>query len=75
MKKKSKREFEKNFKNEVFEQCHSAEKCKRGTLLVILTSIALQNIETNEGRQKKSHSAEKNPSEKNQRLLSMFSVF
>ena len=31
-----------------FEQCHSAEKCKRGTLCDFLTSIVLQNIETNE---------------------------
>ena len=33
----------------IFEQCHSAEKCKRGTLWDFLTSIVLQNIETNEG--------------------------
>ena len=58
---------EKNFKNEIFEQCHSAEKCKRGTLWDFLTSIVLQNIETNEGVTlwcnpksfKKSHRAEK----------------
>ena len=37
------------FFNEIFEQCHSAEKCKRGTLCDFLTSIVLQNIETNEG--------------------------
>ena len=37
------------FFNEIFEQCHSAEKCKRGTLCNFLTSIVLQNIETNEG--------------------------
>ena len=50
-----------------FLKCHSAEKCKRGTLCDFLTSIVLQNIETNEGGpsgaiqtlQKKSHSAEK----------------
>ena len=35
--------------NEIFKQCHSAEKCKRGTLCNFLTSIVLQNIETNEG--------------------------
>ena len=35
--------------NEIFEQCHSAEKCKRGTLCNFLTSIVLHNIETNEG--------------------------
>ena len=40
---------QKNFLNEIFEQCHSAEKCKRGTLCEFLTSIVLQNIETNEG--------------------------
>ena len=33
----------------IFEQCHSAEKCKRGTLWDFLRSIVLQNIETNEG--------------------------
>ena len=57
----------KKFFNEIFEQCHSAEKCKRGTLWDFLTSILLQNIETNEGGpfaaiqkiSKKSHSAEK----------------
>ena len=38
-------------KNEIFEQCHSAEKCKRGDLWDFLTSIVLQhkNIETTEG--------------------------
>ena len=40
---------EKKIKNEIFEQCHSAEKCKRGTIWDFLTSIVLQNIETNEG--------------------------
>ena len=40
---------QKNFLNEIFEQCHSAEKCKRGDPLRFLTSIVLQNIETNEG--------------------------
>ena len=40
----------KNFFDEIFEQCHSAEKCKRGGKLCdFLTSIVLQNIETNEG--------------------------
>ena len=47
----------------IFEQCHSAEECKR-TLWDFLTSIVLQNIERNGGGpfgaiQKKSHSAEK----------------
>ena len=37
------------FENVIFEQCHSAEKCKRGALWDFLTSIVLQNIETNEG--------------------------
>ena len=44
------KKFSKKFFNEIFEQCHSAEKCKRGTLCDFLTSIVLQNIETNEGR-------------------------
>ena len=44
------KKFPKNFfKNEIFEQCHSAEKCERGTLWDFLTSIVLQNDETNEG--------------------------
>ena len=43
------KKFPKNFFNEIFEQCHSAEKCKRGALCDFLTSIVLQNIETNEG--------------------------
>ena len=49
-----------------FEQCHSAEKCKRGDPLGFLQSILLQNIETNKGPfgairkfSKKSHSGEK----------------
>ena len=56
-----------NFLNVIFEQCHSAEKCKRGTLWYFLTSIVLQNNKTNEGGpfgaiqkiSKKPHSAEK----------------
>ena len=49
---------------------HIAEKCKRGTLLDLLTYIPLQNIKKLEGEtlwghlkifKKKSHSAEKNP--------------
>ena len=43
------KKFPEKFFNEIFEQCHSAEKCKRGTLCDFLTSIVLQNIETNEG--------------------------
>ena len=39
----------KKSKNEIFEQCHSAQICKRGTLWDFLTSIMLQNIEANEG--------------------------
>ena len=40
----------KNFpKNEIFEQCHSPKNVKGGTLWDFLTSIVLQNIETNEG--------------------------
>ena len=63
------KKFPKKFlKKGIFEQCHSAEKCKRGTLWDFLTSIVLQNIERNEGGtlwcnpknfKKKSHSAEK----------------
>ena len=42
--------FQKKFLEKViFEQCHSAEKCKGGTLWDFLTSIVLQNVETNEG--------------------------
>ena len=33
----------------IFGQCHSAENCKRGTFWCFLTSIVLQNNETNEG--------------------------
>ena len=44
------KKFPKKFlKKVIFEQCHSAEKCKRGTLWDFLTSIVLQNIERNEG--------------------------
>ena len=43
------KKFSKKIFNEIFEQCHSAEKCKRGTLCDFLTSIVLQRIETNEG--------------------------
>ena len=35
------------FFNEIFEQCHSAKKCKRGTLCDFLTSIVLQSIKKN----------------------------
>ena len=38
----------KKSKNEIFELCHSAEKCKRRTLSDFLKSILLQNIEPNE---------------------------
>ena len=41
--------FPKKIFFEIFKQCHSGEKCKRGTLCDFLTSIVLQNIETNEG--------------------------
>ena len=43
---------QKNFENEIFEHCHSAEKCKRGGPLGffdILTSIVLQNVEKMKG--------------------------
>ena len=43
---------EKNFKNEICVKngkCQSAEKCKRETPWDFLTSIMLQNIETNDG--------------------------
>ena len=36
-------------KQDIFEQCHSAKKCERETLWDFLTSILLQDIETNEG--------------------------
>ena len=62
-----------------------AQNCKRGTIWKFLTSIVLQNIETNEGEtlwcnpkkfKKQSHSAEENPSEKHRKVIfSMFSVF
>ena len=41
--------FPKKNLNEIIEQYHSAEKRKRGTFCEFLTSIVLQNIETNEG--------------------------
>ena len=58
-------------KNDNFEQSHSAEKSERGTLWDFQTSIMFQNIKKIEGGtlwynqkifEKKSHSAEKNPS-------------
>ena len=59
----------------------SAEKCKRLTLWDFLTSIVLQNIETNEGETLwwnpktffKFHNAEKNLSEKHLDSQSVFS--
>ena len=39
---------DKKLENEIFEQRHSAEKCYKGDRLLFLTSIVLQNIETNE---------------------------
>ena len=36
------KQFPKKKFNEIFEQCHSAEKCKRGTLCDFVTSIVLQ---------------------------------
>ena len=62
-------------KNEIFELCHSAKKCKRGNdPLGFLTSILFQITETIEGGpfgaiqkfSKMSHSAEKNRSERHQ---------
>ena len=47
---KTLKSFQKKIKKEIFEQCHSAEKCKRGTFWDFLTSILLQIIETIEGR-------------------------
>ena len=49
MKKNEGEPFGENFEIEIFEQCHSAKNCKRGTLWEFLTSIVLQNVETNEG--------------------------
>ena len=48
--KKIEGEIFKKFQKIVKEQCHSAEKCKRGEgpFGIFLTSIVLQNIETNE---------------------------
>ena len=43
------KKFLKKFFNEIFKQCHSAKNVKGGTLCNFLTSIVLQNIETNEG--------------------------
>ena len=43
------KKISKKSKNEIFEQCHSAKKCKRKDLWEFLTSILLQNIETKEG--------------------------
>ena len=36
------KKFPKKFFYEIFEQCHSAEKCKRGTRCYFLTSILFQ---------------------------------
>ena len=36
------KKIRKNYKIEIFDQCHSAENCKRGTLWDFLTSILLQ---------------------------------
>ena len=44
------KKFRKKTKNENFEQCHIAEKCKkRGILYDFLTSMLLQNITKIEG--------------------------
>ena len=42
------KKFSKYFLNKTFEQCYSAEKYKKGPFAIFLTSIVLQNIETNE---------------------------
>ena len=42
--------FEQIKENEIFEQCYSAENCKRGTIWDFLTSILLQFIETLEAK-------------------------
>ena len=44
---------QKLYEKVIFEQCPSVEKCKRGTLWDFLTSISLQNIETNEPKNSK----------------------
>ena len=63
---------------------NSAEKCKRGDPLGFFNIHCVENIGTSVGEalwwnpkknQKKSHSAEKNPSEKHQRVDPMFSRF
>ena len=79
------KKFRKNFEKEIFEQCHSAEKCKWEDPLGFFDIPCVAKYR-NKRRgdplvqskkfQKKSHSAEKNRSEKHQRgILSMFSVF
>ena len=74
--------FPKNIKDEIFEQCHSAEKRNP---LDFWTSIVLQKIETNEGdtlwcnpkTSKKSRTVPKKIRVKNTKggILSMFSRF
>ena len=70
-----KKKLEKILK-QIFEQCHSAKNCKRGTPWDFLTSIVLQNILKNKGETlwwnpksfKKSRIVpKKTPSEKHQR--------
>ena len=65
--------FQKKIKKEIFEQCHSAEKCKRGDPLGFfdLHCVAKyrnkrrgNTLVESKKLQKKSYSAEKHPSEK-----------
>ena len=60
------KKFPKNFFNEIFEQCHSAEKCKRGDPLRFFDiHCVAKHIEKLKGEKfqsksfKKSHSSEK----------------
>ena len=64
--------------NEIFDQCHSAEKCKMKDPLEFfdIHCVAKYRNKRRVDFKKFEKSAEKNPSEKHQRgILSMFSVF
>ena len=71
---------QKNLKMRFLNSVTVPKNVKGGTFWDFLTSFVLQNIETHEGETlwwnpKKSHSVEKNPSEKHQRGNPMFSRF
>ena len=78
------KKIRKKFKNEIFEQCHSAEKCDRRAPLGFFDIHCVAKFKKIEGGdplveskmlQKKSQSAEKNLSEKHQRGDPMLSRF